>query len=374
MAIQTKDFPTLVAQQVASIQAGASTLIDLTVGSVLRALVEANAAVILWLQGLILQLLAVTRAATSNGADLDTFVADYGLARLPAVAASGKVTFARFTATAQATIAIGTAVQTADGSQIYSVVADPSNSAFNQTLGVYVVAAGTASAAVTVQANTAGAGANAAAGQINTLASAIPYVDTVSNALSFTNGADAELDAALRTRFVGYIASLSKGTKAAIGVAITSTQVGIHYTLTENQSYAGAAQNGYFYVVVDDGTGSPPSSLITQVNSAIDAVRPFTSTFGVYAPVIVTAAVGMTVTVGSGYDPTATKAAVQTALTALANALQLGQPLPYTRLAQAAYDASPGVANVTGVTLNGGTADLITDSKSVIKAGVMTVN
>jgi uncharacterized phage protein gp47/JayE len=374
MPITTKDFPTLVSQQVAAIQAGASTLIDLTVGSVLRAIVEANAAVILWLQGLILQLLATTRAATSNGKDLDTFVEDFGLARLAAIAATGKVTFARFTATIQATIPLGTTVQTADGTQAYSVVADASNSAYNATLGVYVIPVGTSSAQVTVQANTPGAGANAAAGQINTLASAVPYVDTVSNAVAFTSGQDEEKDPALRRRFVGYIASLSKATKNAIGTAITGVQPGMHYTLVENQTYAGATQLGFFFAVVDDGTGVPPSSLITQVSNAIDAVRPLTSTFAVYAPVVVTANIAMTVTVASGYDATSTKATVQAALLALVNGLQLGQTLPYTRLVQAAYDASPGVTNVTGITLNGGTADLTANTYSVIKAGVITIN
>lgn len=374
MAITTKDFPTLVSQQVAAIQAGATTLIDLTIGSVLRAIVEANAAVVLWLQGLILQLLATTRAATSNGPDLDSFVADFGLARLPAISATGTVTFSRFTSTVQATISIGTTVQTADGSQVYSVIADTSNSAYNQTLGVYVIPAGTASAQVTVQAITAGSGANVAAGQINTLASAVPYVDTVNNAAAFTTGTDAEADATLRTRFVAYIASLSKATKSAVGAGITGIQAGMHYTLVENQTYAGAAQNGFFFAVVDDGTGAPPAALITQVSNAIDAVRPVTSTFAVYSPVVVTANVAMTVSVASGYDPVATKAAVQAALTALVNGLQLGQTLPYTRLVQAAYDASPGVINVSGITLNGGTADITVNTYSVIKAGTIAVS
>jgi uncharacterized phage protein gp47/JayE len=374
MPITTKDFPSLVSQQVAAIQAGTSTLIDLTVGSVLRAIVEANAAVILWLQGLILQLLATTRAATSSGADLDSFVADFGLARLAAIAATGKVTFSRFTATMQATIPIGTTVQTADGTQAYTVVADVSNSAYNATLGVYVIPAGTSSAQVTVLAATAGTGANAAAGQINTLASAVPYVDTVTNAAAFTTGANAETDDALRRRFVGYIASLSKATKNAIGTGITGVQPGMHYTLVENQTYAGATQLGFFFAVVDDGTGVPPSSLITQVSTAIDAVRPLTSTFAVYAPVVVTANIAMTVSVAAGYDGTATKATVQAALLALVNGLQLGQTLPYTRLVQAAYDASPGVTNVTAITLNGGTADLTANTYSVIKTGTITIN
>lgn len=374
MPITTKDFPTLVSNQVTAIQAAASTLIDLTIGSVLRAIVEANAAVVLWLQGLILQLLATTRAATSNGVDLDTFVADFGLARLPAVAATGLVTFARFTATSQATIALGTTVQTADGTQAYQVIADAANSAYNVALGVYLIAAGTLSAAVTVRATTPGAGANAAAGQINTLTQAVPNVDTVSNGIPFANGVNAETDPELRTRFVTYLASLSKATKSAIAAAILAVQQGMHYTLVENMTYAGVAQLGYFFAVVDDGSGAPPAPLLALVGTAIDNARPFTVTFGLYSPVVVPATVAMTVTVVGGYDATSTKTAVRSALLSLINGLQLGQALPYTRLVQTAYDASPGVANVTGITLNGGTADLTTTNLQVIKAGTVTVS
>jgi hypothetical protein len=45
----------------------------------------------------------------------------------------------------------------------------------------------------------------------------------------------------------------------------------------------------------------------------------------------------------------------------------LGRRWPYTRLAQVAYDASPGIINVTGVTLNGGTADLAATAQQIVK-------
>ncbi|WP_241754452.1 hypothetical protein [Cupriavidus basilensis] len=72
MAISTKDFTTLVRESVTAIQGYASVLLDLTIGSILRAAVEANAAVTVWLESLIMQVLAITRAATSSGADLDS--------------------------------------------------------------------------------------------------------------------------------------------------------------------------------------------------------------------------------------------------------------------------------------------------------------
>ncbi|MDA8256736.1 MAG: baseplate J/gp47 family protein [Betaproteobacteria bacterium] len=369
----TQSFSQIVSNMVTAIQGAVTTLVDTTIGSILRAVVEADAAVVLWLQGLILQLLAITRAASSNTTDLDSWMADYGITRLPAVAATGAVTFSRFTATLQAVVPVGATVQTADGSQNYTVNLDTTNPAYSASLGGYVLTPGTASVTVNVTAVTAGSAGNAAPGFINTITTAIVGVDTVTNALQFTAGVDTETDSALRVRFVNYIASLSKATKAAISYAITSIQTGVNFVLTENLTYAGAAQLDYFYVVVDDGSGSPPGSFITAVSNAIDAVRPVTSTFGVYAPVVVTANVAMTITTGSGYVHATVATAVQAALQAYIDALPIGATLPYTQLAAVAYGVG-GVTNVSVITLNSGTADLTATQQQVIKAGTVTVS
>ncbi|CAN7330067.1 baseplate J/gp47 family protein [Variovorax sp. LjRoot84] len=372
MALNTKDFATIVSDQVTAIQAASARLIDTTIGSIIRSVAEANAAVVLWIQSLIVYLLSVTRASTATGTDLDSWMGDFGVTRLPAVAATGNVTFARFTSTNPATIPVGARVQTGDGSQIFEVIADTTNPAYAD--GVYTVAAAVASLNVKVQAVTAGAGNNVVIGAINTLATAISGIDTVTNAAAFTNGADAESDAALRTRFVAFVASLSKATKEAVGYAITSLQTGLQYTLVENQQYPGTTDYGYFYVVVDDGTGTPGGTLLTSVANAIEAVRPVTSRFGVFAPVVVNATVVMTATIAAGYDPVATKVLVDLAVTNYINALGLGQPLPYTRILQVAYDASPGVTNISALTVNGGTADIAATAKQVVKALTVTVN
>jgi uncharacterized phage protein gp47/JayE len=374
----TKTFAQLVSDQVAAIQGAARSLVDLTVGSILLAVVQANAAVQLWLQGLILLLLATTRASTSTGSDLDTFVGDFGLTREPAVAAIGTVTFTRFTASQQASLPVGATVQTADGTQKFVVVADPENGAYNSGDNTYVLPVNTASLDVPVQAATAGIGGNAQAGQINTITQALPGIDTVNNAQSFTSGKDAEGDAALRLRFIAFIASLSKGTKGAIDYAITSLQVGVTDTLVENETYEGVGKDGYFYAVVDDGTGMPSDEFISTANNAIDAVRPFTSTFGVFKPVLVNADVTMVITTGPGYTHADEVAMVVAALSTFIGTLPRDketqvQTMPYSRLSQIAYDTSPGVTNVTGILLNGGTDDLTADAKHKIQPHTLDV-
>lgn len=373
--LSTKSFTELVREQVTAIQGAVSGLVDLAIGSILRSIIEANAgAVGMWLQGMILQLLATTRAATSSGDDLDSWVGDYGLTRLPATYATGDVTFSRFTSSGQIVVPFNASIQTGDGEQQYVVAVDSGNSNYSETLGGYIMADAVGSISVPIEAVTAGAAGNAQAGQINTITTAIPGVDTVTNPLTFTSGEDAESDADLRVRFVAYLASLARATKAAIGYAISSVQSGVTYQLVENESYAGSADLGYFYAVVDDGSGSPGVEFLNSVANAIEQYRAFTIRYGVYAPVTVNATVVMTATIDTGYDATATKLLVQEALQAHINGLIIGEDLPYTRLAQVAYDASEGVINITSVTLNGGTSDLTATVKQIIKATSVTVN
>jgi hypothetical protein len=82
----------------------------------------------------------------------------------------------------------------------------------------------------------------------------------------------------------------------------------------------------------------------------------------------------MTITTAAGYTHSAVTAIVQAALQNYINTLPLGTSLAYSRLAQVAYDASPGVTNVTAVTLNGGTSDVVATNQQVVKASTVTVN
>lgn len=373
MAVSTNTFSTFVSNSVAAIQGAASQLLDLTVGSVLRSFVDAYSLLALWLQAVALQLASITRLSTSSGTDVDTFINDYGFFREPATAASGPVTFARFTPTAQATIPVGDIVQTPTGVQ-YQTIADTTQTAFNATLNAYVIPPGTASITATVAALVNGSAGNAVAGAINVLASSIPGVDTVTNVAAFTSGEDAESDQAVKAGFILYLQSLTQGTVQACENAVTNLQVGATCSITENINLSGASQPGYFYAVVDDGTGHPSGGFLAAATAAIDKVRAEGTTFSVVAPTLLTANIALTIAVAAGFTESAVKVQVAAALTAFVNALSEGATLPYTRLAQIAYDASPGVTNVTGVTLNGGTADLVSAGQQLIRVGTVTVS
>lgn len=374
MPVQTQSFAILVNNSVTAVQGAARQLLDFTVGSVLRAVMEATAALALWLQGVALQIASLSRFATSNGADADSWAADFNFPRLGAKAASGPATFSRITPTNPALIVVGTPVQTGDGSQKYQVIADTAQPAYDPVQSAYVLSAGVPSISVTIQSTSASSAGNAAAGFINSLGSATPGVDAVTNPNAFQNGRDAESDPAYRARFIVYIAGLSKATRAAIESAIKNIQQDIADEIVENQNFDGSANGGFFYVVADDGSGNPPASFLAAVGNAVDAVRPIGSTFGIFPPTLLTAAVSMTLTVDTGYDKTSLAQLVQTALLTYIGTLTIGETLPITRLAQIAYDVSPGIINVSGITLNGLQADLTATSQQVIRASAVTVS
>lgn len=374
MQLSLQNFSTLVEGMAASVQGAATTLLDLTVGSVLRAILEANAAVVLWLQWLIVQTLSATRLATSQGADCDSFGADFGFARLPAVSASGQVTFSRFTPSLQALIPVGTAVTTAGNAQSFVVVADTTNPAYNVVQGGYVLAANIASVNALVVAAVPGSAGNVQAGAISLLSSAISGVDLVTNAAALVGGLDAESDAAFRARFGNYLAGLSKATNAAIGNAITGIMQGLSYSVVENVNQANAMQMGHFVVTVDDGTGTPSASLLSTVQQAVDAIRPVGTSFAVQGPVVTPANVSMTLTTDGSADHAQAIAAVVAAEESYIASLPVGGTLSYTKLAQLAYDAASSVTNISGLLLNGGTADIVPGAFGAVRAGVVTVS
>lgn len=374
MQLSLQNFTSLVEGMAAAVQGAAASLIDLTVGSVLRAILEANASLALWLQWLIVQVLATTRLATSTGTDCDSFGADFGFVRLPAVAAAGSVTFSRFSPGIAAFIPVGTNVTTADNSQGFTVVADTTNPAFNAAAAGYGLSAGIASVTVLAAAVTPGTGGNVQPGNISVISSAIPGVDTVTNALAFAGGVNAESDTAFRARFGTYLGGLSKATNAAIGSGIAGIQQGLSYVISENVNQTGAAQLGNFVVTVDDGSGAPPASLLSNVQQVVEALRPVGSSFAVQGPVVVQANVAMTIATQVGASHQSVVAAVAAAVESYIDGLGVGLTLNYTRLAQLAYDASSAVNNVTAVLLNGGTGDLVPPVFGTVMPGTITVS
>jgi uncharacterized phage protein gp47/JayE len=376
MILQLQTFTSLVQGASATVQASASALLNFSTGSVLRAIMEASASIGLWMQWLILLVLQNTRAATSVGSDLDTWVADFSLTRLPAVAATGAVTFARYSTTATALIVPGVTVKTSDGTQTFTVTTDITNGLWNASQGGYLVPIGTTNATVPVAAVNLGAQGNIAAGTISLIASAISGIDTVTNASGYTNGINAESDAALRARFANYINTRAQGTDAAVGYAVSSVQQNLVWAIAENQNANGTTNAGNFVVTVDDGSGSPSSTLLAAVTAAVNLVRPVGTTYLVQGPAVTTANIAFTITVATGVVKANLLAPAVTAVTAYVNALPIGGTLPYSVIAKLVYDSATAgqITNVTGVTINSAAVDIAVAASGVVKAGTVVAS
>ena len=384
MALTTKSLPQLVSDLGVGWAANTSLPAPVTSGDPLLALFQTIAAQLLYIEGLVNQAYVISRASTATGADLDSWVADFGVSRLAAVFAFGNVTFGVNSARgSDVYVPVGSLVQIQGGAIQYAVVADLTNGNYVPGLG-FKLAAGQLSVVAKIQATTAGVSGNATANQINQIASALP-VDTVTNALAFTNGADAETDVALRLRFKNFINSLAKATKLAIQTAVQGVAGIAQFTLLENFtiSVPPVALNSNFLIIADDdGVNKTLSTTAQQsIFNAVDAVRPFTVMFGSMAPTAVTATIAITVLT----DPVYLAAnnltlgqvgtTVQTAIVSYANSLPIGSTLYINKVIEIAIDASPAVVSVpTGTTtINASFADLVIANYQVVKATAGTV-
>lgn len=362
MPVNWRTYTDLVSDQITAMVSNARATIDSSVGSITLSFTQAVAGVGLWLQGEVAQVLALTRAATSTGADLDSFYAEYNFFRLGVVSASGQLVFSRFTPTVQAFVPIGVQTTTGPSGLIFQVALDTSNINYDPVQNGYVLNIGVVSISVPASSLTAGSAGNVLANTIQSFFQSIPNVDTVNNPAPFAGGVDSETDPQFRSRFPFYLAGLQSADNSAIVSAILGTQAGIRYLLVENFDYPGLVRDpGNFFAVIDDGTGQPPQSLLTAVGTAINNVKALGTRYQVFPPVLITVNVSMVVVTKAGWNHAQVVGVVANIIKAFLNAVPLGTSvLPVTRLAQLAYDTSSGVANVpiNQILINGLNADM----------------
>ncbi len=358
MNLPTRSFVEIVRDMCAAITTSTGRLVDVSIGSVLRAIIEANAAIVLWVQWLVLLMLQTTRAATSAGEDLDTWMADFSLIRLPAVAASGIATFVRYSGTHGAFVPAGAGVKTHDGSVSFVVTEDISNSAWLAAQASYALPAGVLSIDLPIVAAAAGASGNVLANTVTILASPVPGIDTINNVAPTSGGTDPETDAALRIRFTNFFAARSRGTLDAIGYAISQVGSGLTYVIQENADAAGNFRPGNMVVVVNDGSGTISNTLMNSLASTIASVRPVGTSLSIQPPQIIQVQVSLSVEVPSEMSVATTEALLRSAIRLYVDSVAIGGTLSLTRVSQAVYLAEAQIINVNNVLLNGEGTDL----------------
>ena len=375
MSLSLRSFATTVSTAVATAQSSCAQLLDASVGSPVRALMEGVGGIGLWLQYLVLQTLLRTRLATSSAEDCDSFVEDFGMTRLPGTASTGMVTMMSFSPSQQSAVIVpGAIVRTVSGLS-FSVIKDSNLPVWSDVAGGYVRQTDMQSISVPVQCQVAGSSGNVSVGALCLMGTAISGIDTVTNPAAFLNGADQETDAQLRARFPLWLAAKASASRAAVGNAVAGVQTGLSSSLRDGVAADGTVQTGYFTVVVNDGSGSPSDMLLTQVYEAVDAVRALGVGFAVRPPQTLAVNVIMTVVVPMSV-------VVQQAATAIENALSLdiagvvvGAGYAYSRLSYLAYvGAGVTVTSVLDVRLNGEQADIVANGEQALTVGTIQIN
>jgi uncharacterized phage protein gp47/JayE len=238
--------------------------------------------------------------------------------------------------------------------------------AIPQTAFVEPAVNGTIGALCTVVAVVPGSAGNLSAGAINTLETAVPGVTNVTNINPTTGGEDTEDDEDLRTRILAQYTGQGSGTIA------NYQQIGLAYVGVERVTVIPLwAGPGTVLVVAYQSDGTPVTSdIVTGLQNDLDPVAGQgngQAPIGATVTVVTTAplAVGITATVlyQSGYSlagsggTIATQAPITAALTSYLSSLEPGDTIVFQQV-QAAFFVQ-GVLETNGLTVNGGTSDIV---------------
>lgn len=298
------------------------------------------------------QLLDQYLVDTATGDNLTRKAAELGVIRKPAVRATTTVTI---TGSTGAVIAIGDQVAS-------------ETSVYRTTLGATVGPSGQVS--VPVQAEVAGAGANVPVGAIRFFPVTLPGLAAVTNAQAVIDGVDEESDEALRERYLERVQQPATSGNAA------------HYRQWAKE-IAGIGDAKVFplwsgpgtvrVVVVNTSMQPPTAGLVAAVAAHIEAMRPIGATVTVAAASSVAINVSASVVLAAGYTQAQVRAALEAALDSYLQAIAFVETLVrYNYIAALLLDVA-GVVDFSGLTLNGGTANVALGADQVPARGVVTI-
>lgn len=293
--------------------------------------------------------------ATSWGEHLDNHAASYGLERKPANPATGVVRF-----TGDEGTLLGT------GIRVSPVQTDPEIEPpvfFTTTSGTIPVGG---FIDLEIQAEEDGDAGNVAAGTITFPLTGVEGVASISNPVATNGGVEVESDEALVERMLQRFQGKGAGNQADyVGWGLENPEVG-RVTVVPVWQGAGTVQ-----VILMTASGDAVSgAAVAERQLAIDPVpqqgkglAPISHAVTVTTPASVQISVVATVTFQPGYSldgiggTTGLRSALVTRLKEYIDGLEAGQDVIYNHV-QAQFFREPGVLNVSGVTVNGGTADI----------------
>jgi uncharacterized phage protein gp47/JayE len=320
---------------------------------------------------------SLIRAQTCVGSDLDDWLSDFDFPRLKAVFASGNITLALLTESANPiTVPVGTQVSSAQSSAIYQVTppipTDVGYSYYVQNQLAYIFQPGPGSIPTTidlpVKALQAGSAYNVLANTLTNLITSIPGASSPTNKSAISNGQDAESDQNYLSRFQLFLQSLHKGNRAAISLAVQNVMgEGADFALVENKDINGAKRSAYFLIIAEDGSGSLPSAMQQDISDSVDSARAMGVQFDCSGPIAydgytlgptwLTCKVSVLLQALLGGQLGEVISAIKSAIGSYFGGLKIGNPVYYSELVNAVMDLQvqyPAILAVETVELIGG--------------------
>jgi uncharacterized phage protein gp47/JayE len=252
----------IASQMVAAMNVVEPTL-DLSVGTTMRKLIDIHAEADAQVYANYQVSQYANAITTLTGSALDSFCAQFGLARFAAKYATGSVTFTQSVSVSSVqnqpvTIPAGTQVATLGSSPV----------AF-QTLVTFTMSPIDTSVAIPIQAVVPGSGGNVGANTVTTTTTPLNGVSAVTNPAPTSGGTDAESDQALIARFLSTVFRALTGTSQMfLGTALenpavtAANTIGAYVTHSEQIEISGTTA----FSTVDDAAFVYPYNVFMATN------------------------------------------------------------------------------------------------------------
>ncbi|CAM3640933.1 baseplate J/gp47 family protein [Mesobacillus zeae] len=294
-------------------------------------------------------------AETTEGQWLDLRAGEFGVTRKAAAKSEGIVTL---TGPEGTIVPVDTLLMTDDEEPVYFLTKDE------------VVLTG-GMATVTAESQDGGEDGNILAGRITSLAPGdLSGVVMATNALAFSGGADAESDKELLGRLKDRVQKPATSGNANHYLQWAREVVGV----SDAKVYPLWAGPGTVKVVLlSSDRKAPNQTIINAATTYIESQRPFGAAVTVTGVVEVPINVTATLTLQAGGDILAVKAEFETALDEYLEGLAFRDTIVrYSRIANLLLDI-PDVLDYSGLTINGGTANIAIPDGQVAINGTVTL-
>lgn len=292
-------------------------------------------------------------ADTTYGQYLDRRASELGLTRKPAVKSVGTVTF---NGTNGTVVPTGTEVYTSDA--VYFI-----------TTASGTITSGTAT--VSAESKVGGSNGNVSIGAIKFMTGNLTGVTTVTNNVVFDGGTDIESDASLLSRYKDRVSKPATSGNKYHYIEWAKSVAGIG----DAKCFPLWDGNGTVKVtLLDEDKTAPPTDIVTDVADYIESVQPIGATVTVVAATEVPINVTATLTLAAGKTLSDVSTTIENGIRDYLKSIAYGvdTTVRYSRIANVILDTD-GVVDYSGLTINGGTANITIADGSVAVLGTVTL-